>query len=238
MRSQSNLLFCKTLGLLQKSKLIITQLFSCRLARNPYKFLNYNGQVTLSSERSRGNVKQRSPRIVQESWEIGCTAKKYTRYEFLARIIIHEVWKGQNGWWWDGCAECRWRIGNTVWICTVFWVYRVLMRWWGGVDWGGLGMWNVRVRMIECRPVEMWWWQGWDWLIDEIYSFDMNPQRCAGRRRKTWYECVKDVWRHLDHFEKSLSQRYFRNISGISWQYFGDFFVKNLRENQCNLSQA
>ena len=31
---------------------------------------------------------------------------------------------------------------------------------WSGVDWGGLGMWNVRVGMIGCRPVEMWWWQG------------------------------------------------------------------------------
>ena len=25
-----------------------------------------------------------------------------------------------------------------------------------------LGMWNVRMEMIGCRPVEMWWWLGWD----------------------------------------------------------------------------
>ena len=42
----------------------------------------------------------------------------------------------------------RWRIGNTAWICTVFWVYRASMRWWGRVDWGELGMWKVRVGMI------------------------------------------------------------------------------------------
>ena len=41
------------------------------------------------------------------------------------------------------CRVSLRRIGNTVWICTVLWVYRASMRWWGGVDWGGLGMWNV-----------------------------------------------------------------------------------------------
>ena len=46
------------------------------------------------------------------------------------------------------CVGCRWRIENAVWICTVFWVYRAWLRWWGRVDWGGLGMWNVRVGMI------------------------------------------------------------------------------------------
>ena len=25
---------------------------------------------------------------------------------------------------------------------------------------GGLGTWSIRVEMIGCRPVEMWWWQG------------------------------------------------------------------------------
>ena len=38
--------------------------------------------------------------------------------------------------------------------------------WWGGVDWGGLGMWNVRVGMIGCRPVEMWWWRGLDVRVE------------------------------------------------------------------------
>ena len=36
------------------------------------------------------------------------------------------------------------------------------MRWWDEVDWGGLGMCSVRVEMIGCRLVGMWWWQGWD----------------------------------------------------------------------------
>ena len=45
------------------------------------------------------------------------------------------------------------------------------------VDWGGLGMCSVRVEMIGCRPVEMWWWQGWD-------------VRVGGR--KTWREFVRD----------------------------------------------
>ena len=45
-------------------------------------------------------------------------------------------------------------------------VYRAWMRWWGRVNWGGLGMWNVRVGMIGCRPVEMWWWRGWDVRVD------------------------------------------------------------------------
>ena len=72
------------------------------------------------------------------------------------------VWRGRNGWQWDGCAGCRSRIGHTVWNCTVFWVYRSWPRWWGRVDWGGLDMWNVKVGLIGCRPVEMWWWRGWD----------------------------------------------------------------------------
>ena len=43
----------------------------------------------------------------------------------------------------------------------------ILMRWQGGVDWGGLGRWNVRVGMIGCRSVEMWWWQGWGVRVTE-----------------------------------------------------------------------
>ena len=71
-----------------------------------------------------------------------------------------KVWRGRNGWWWG--VGCRWRIESAVWICTVFGGFRVWLRWWGMVDWGGLGIWSVRVEMIGCRPVEMWWWQGWD----------------------------------------------------------------------------
>ena len=97
------------------------------------------------------------------------------------RKRICKVWSGQNWWWWDGCAECRWRIGNAVWICTVFWVYRALMRWWDRVDWGGLSMWNVRVGMIGCRPEEMWWWQGWDVRV-EGGRLGMNVGRMIWRR--------------------------------------------------------
>ena len=32
------------------------------------------------------------------------------------------------------------------------------------------GMWNVRVGMIGCQPVEMWWWQG----INVVVAFGMN----------------------------------------------------------------
>ena len=28
------------------------------------------------------------------------------------------------------------------------------------VDLGDLVMWSVRVEIIGCPPVEMWWWQG------------------------------------------------------------------------------
>ena len=50
-------------------------------------------------------------------------------------------------------VRCRWRIGSAVWICTVFWWFRAWLRWWGVVDWGGLTMWNRRVKMIRCRNV-------------------------------------------------------------------------------------
>ena len=51
---------------------------------------------------------------------------------------------------------------SAVWICTVFWVYRVWQMWWGMADWGGLGIWSVEGWMIGYRPVERWRWQGWD----------------------------------------------------------------------------
>ena len=55
------------------------------------------------------------------------------------------------------------RIGNAVWIYKYSLlgvqsfdevVRRGRLRWFGHAE--------LRVRMIECRPVEMWWWQGWD----------------------------------------------------------------------------
>ena len=61
------------------------------------------------------------------------------------------VWRERNGWWWDGCAGGRRRIGIATLICTVFWVFRAWLRWWGRADWGGLGMCSARVRMIGCR---------------------------------------------------------------------------------------
>ena len=72
--------------------------------------------------------------------------------QWMKRIC--KVWRGQNGWWWDGCAGCRWRIGRQRGFvqspgCTGY----------GGggdrgvADWSGLGIWY--------RPVEKWW-QGRD----------------------------------------------------------------------------
>ena len=78
------------------------------------------------------------------------------------RKQICKVWRGWNGWWWDGCAGCRWRIGNAVWLCTVFWVYRVWWMWWGVADWGGLGIWSIGMWMIGCQPVERSRWQRLD----------------------------------------------------------------------------
>ena len=60
------------------------------------------------------------------------------------------------------CVVCLWRIGSEKRSCTVFWVFKAWQKWWGMVDWGSLGMWNVRTEMIGWRPVEIWWWQGWD----------------------------------------------------------------------------
>ena len=31
-----------------------------------------------------------------------------------------------------------------------------------GVESMAEGMWSVRMEMIRCRPVGMWWWQGWN----------------------------------------------------------------------------
>ena len=39
-----------------------------------------------------------------------------------------------------------------------------------------VGIWNIRVRMIGCWPVEMWKWLGGS----------------VGAERKTWGECVND----------------------------------------------
>ena len=79
-------------------------------------------------------------------------------------LKICVVWRGWSGWWWDGCAECRWRIENAVWICSFLGVQSSAdvvrhgrLRWFGA-----LGIWSVRVWMIGCRSVERWRWQGWD----------------------------------------------------------------------------
>ena len=45
----------------------------------------------------------------------------------------------------------------------------------------GLCLWNVRVGMIGCRPVEMWWWQGWDVRV-EGGRLGMNVWRMIWKR--------------------------------------------------------
>ena len=97
------------------------------------------------------------------------------------RLRICIAWREQSAWWWDGCVGCLWRIGSEVRTCTVFWVFRAWQKWWGVVDWGGLGMWNVRVEMIGCWPIEMWWWQGWDVRV-EGERLGMNVWRMIWRR--------------------------------------------------------
>ena len=72
------------------------------------------------------------------------------------RLRICIAWREQSAWWWDECVVCLWRIGSEVRSCTAFWVFRAWQRWWGMVDWGGSGMWNVRLEMTRvsaCRNV-------------------------------------------------------------------------------------
>ena len=71
---------------------------------------------------------------------------------------------------------CLWKRGSEVWSCNVLWVFRAWLRWWGVVDWDGLGMWNVRVEMIGCQCINV--------VVAGV--------KCAGRGRKTWRGCVKD----------------------------------------------
>ena len=61
------------------------------------------------------------------------------------RLMICEVWKGRNVWWWDGCVGCPWRTEGAVRIYATFLVLIVLLMWWGVEDWDGLDIWNVRV---------------------------------------------------------------------------------------------
>ena len=55
---------------------------------------------------------------------------------------------------------CVFEGGSEVRSCTVFWVFRAWLRWWGVVDWDGLGMWSVRVERIGRRPIEVWRYWG------------------------------------------------------------------------------
>ena len=96
------------------------------------------------------------------------------------RLKICIVWRGRSGWWCNECAECRWRIENAMWICTVFWVYRSWRMWWGIGDWGGLCIWSIRVWMMvsACRNMEV--------------AGVRRIRRCRRRNRKPWRECVDD----------------------------------------------
>ena len=108
-------------------------------------------------------------RWVQSRFSRWLYFRVYTRPErwsssirVLSRIKLTRIYSLSITWWWDGCVVCLWKIGREVRSCTFFWVFRAWQKWWGMVDWGSLGMLNVRTEMIGCRPVEMWWWQGWD----------------------------------------------------------------------------
>ena len=60
------------------------------------------------------------------------------------------AWGEQSVWWWDECVVSLWKIQG-AW-CGFVQSFRCSdrswLRWWGMVDWDGLGMWNVRVEMI------------------------------------------------------------------------------------------
>ena len=59
-------------------------------------------------------------------------------------------------------------------------------------------MWNVRVEMIGCRPVEI---------------VVVAGVRCAGKGRKTWYECVKDDMKELGlHAEWAVFRDMWRGL--------------------------
>ena len=90
------------------------------------------------------------------------------------RKQICRVWRGRNGWWWDGCARCRWRIGNAVWICSLLGVQSVdeVVRW-SRLRWFG---------HVERK-------NGDDW-VSACRKVKVAGARCKGRKRKTWKECV------------------------------------------------
>ena len=132
------------------------------------------------------------------------------------RKRICKVWRGQNGWWWDECAVSLKDRKRSVDLYSLLGVQSIgaALRWWGGVDWGRLGMLNVRLGMIGCRPVEMWWWQEWDvrveggrlgmnvWIVIVIkicYSAtsDMNPQKRSLLLHKKCFECLFKLFRFV-----------------------------------------
>ena len=97
------------------------------------------------------------------------------------RKRICKVWRERNGWWWDGCAECRGRIGNSVNLYSLLCVQSVdevvrrgRLRWFGHVERKSGDDWVSACRNVVVAGV-----------------------RCAGRGRKTWYECVKDDMKAL-----------------------------------------
>ena len=71
------------------------------------------------------------------------------------RLMIWEVWKAQNVWWWDGCVGWPWKTEGAAFLVLI-----VLLMWWGVEDWDSLDIWNVRVYMIGCLLAEGWWWRG------------------------------------------------------------------------------
>ena len=150
-----------------------------------------------------------------QSWQLGVhhTAwrGRYTR--LVSRVYwsmwmrpgqwrkqICKVWWGRNGWWWDGCAGCRWEIGIAVWIflfysllgvqCVAEVVRHSRLRWFGHVERKSGDDWVSACRNVVVAGVKR-----------------------AGKGRKTWYECVEDYMDKLDlHSELMVFRDIWRDL--------------------------
>ena len=114
-----------------------------------------------------------------------CTLQGVPIKQDTWRLKICIVWRGRSGWSWDKCAECRWRIESAVWICTVFWVYRVWRMWWGVAE-----MWQVAGVRYKGRNRKTWR----EYVKDDMEVLSLRPE-CA---------VFRDMWRDF-HMSKRLT---------------------------------